>query len=255
MNLSTGATRTSANYGVRAIWPGSVQIGKHIYFTKGHINGSTPRNFVRYDIEEMTYTELAPTPGWRYQGTMCALNNKIYFIGGRNHGQYFNDAYCYDIASDSWSAIKSPPLTTRLGSAIGLNNMVIVAFGSNDGVNVITRGFQIYNPATDDWSFVETAARNLQYTVLNPITIVDDSVLIFSFTTKGLICLRYNTVKNAFQRYINTDILDFVIVNGVGYDQTLDSFILFGGAQRNTSDIEDNLQYHKVWKVPRSNFV
>ncbi len=142
-----------------------------------------------YDLEDGTWTELAPmpTPTRGSAGAMGADGN-VYVFGGFNTST-LNLTQIYDPATDSWTTGASMPHAVWEAKAATGPNGNIYVIGGEPHFNKV----QIYDPSTDSWSAGSPAPE----TMVSGALIADGSYLYYvggsdsSYTPKDSV-LRYS---------------------------------------------------------------
>lgn len=122
-------------------------------FSSWTFNNVTDKNEV-YDIEEKTWTELAPMPTRRHNVYLAALGNKILAFGGmgveNDMWKSHDTVEEYDIDKNEWTTRKNMPMPLD-GFGIHLyNGKVYIIGGFSDSVVVNT--VYIYDIEKDSWS-------------------------------------------------------------------------------------------------------
>jgi len=132
---------------------GFAQTATHFYVFGGVSNGIRTNAVWRWDIVNQFWQSRAAMPfANASEAPTCALmpgTNLVYCT----EGDTGNGFASYDIVNDQWTMLASPGFADYLGSASGaLNGKVFVAGGGATGSR---RELEVYDVATDTWSFGE----------------------------------------------------------------------------------------------------
>ncbi len=142
-----------------------------IIYTAGGYNGNTGvLNSYKYDIATDIWTSIAdlPLPN-EICGGVFLLNGKFYVVGGLDPGGwiYADTLYEYEPSTDTWT-IKAP-MPDYVGfnwSNVTTNGTHIYQVGGGGGYSgwPATNQVQVYDPATDTWSYETSLPQTLGMT-------------------------------------------------------------------------------------------
>ncbi len=141
---------------------GAAIVGGKIYAIGGQnciseLCGQTLDSVEVYDIQTDRWSTAAPLPAPRTDLTATVLlNGKIYTFGGFDpkKQQPSTDVNIYDPVANHWSQAK-PMSRKRAGAAAGVcGQKIVLSDGYTTNFTQIRRYTQLYDPATDSWTFV-----------------------------------------------------------------------------------------------------
>jgi N-acetylneuraminic acid mutarotase len=207
---------------------GSFELNGKLYIVGGEKNpsGTFTKTVYRLDLMDplATWQQINDFPTNIWESAMVIFNGKVYAIGGRHgYGATYNHVYEYDEAKDAWIA-KTGMLYSTMAGGIAVYDGKIYVLGGNhktsESSNEPTNLVQIYDPATDSWSYgtsmerafsrvgcvqIDNAIWLFSYYSLDPITLVESEVGSYAF--------KYAPESGQWQQYSFTSPLAPLVIH------------------------------------------
>ncbi len=127
-------------------------VGDAVHIVGGFSAMGPATAHLRFDTEQLQWTELPPLPIARANATAVTIDGNLYVIGGYNsdRGGARSDNHRYNVAAQQWSTA-----TAALFPASGAGSAVvdgeILLFGGFDNQTEST-AVQRYSPSSDSWT-------------------------------------------------------------------------------------------------------
>lgn len=109
-----------------------------------------------YDPATNAWTSKAPMPEIGHSIRANVVNGKIYVIGGlRLRCGVPQPTHVYDPSTDSWTTAAPIPIPVYAYASAVVDNKIYVMSGmpNSNGIQQPVNATQIYDPATDNWTF------------------------------------------------------------------------------------------------------
>lgn len=164
-----------------------IHIGGKIYVLGGS-QGGNPRNSEYsdfsldvWDPETNTWQARSNFPGDNL-GAACALNNYIYVVGGiLGPPGPIKTTYRYDILNDTWERMADMHKRRRSIGLVTIDGK-LYAFGGvtqESPVRIVDRTVEIYDPATDSWTYGPSMMIGLRWINNNMVFSSQDNIFTF----------------------------------------------------------------------------
>ncbi len=156
---NTWATRASMSQGRAGL--AIAVVGNAIYViggrtgTGGPCSGGALSSVERYDIDEDTWTTVAPMPVALSDRAAATVGGKIYVFGGCSGGFpiFTNAVDVYDPVTDTWSSAPADMPTARAGMyGVATKGDAVYVIGGWDGIQPGLHTNEAYHVAKDSWT-------------------------------------------------------------------------------------------------------
>lgn len=130
-------------------------IGDNIYVPGGYQLGIPVRTHYVYNVSTNSWSTAADLPIPLATAGVATVNNKIYVVGGDDAVAPSNrTTYEYDPSSNTWAQKADMWFARENNVALGLDGKIYVAGGLEFPNLTGLRVFEVYNPATNQWTIL-----------------------------------------------------------------------------------------------------
>jgi hypothetical protein len=203
--LVTLAAKTTANtytdlgvFGTEAVSVSAASINNRVYIV-GDFIGSTPDDFVEYNILTNSFSVKAPAsvPLVRNPG-FANLGGIAYKVGGNNASAVFSDCEKYSPLTNSWTTIATLPATRGYLDASATRDFLYATGGRTTFGGSATSDCLQYDPSANTWTSKASMA-NARYNHLGSGAL--DKIFVISGAASGSTltsCEQYNESTNTW---------------------------------------------------------